>query len=388
MEELNDLTKRLFAEGYTLHNHPDNVIQGDWQNLVYKWDYLKQTIWESPCGICLKAWNYIMSGDTAYDGITYCAENNNELVQCPPIKRAGCKHFNKTLLGCVWHVSDKPYDYENSLEKLDKEYDQRQNKAWVEVTNGAYCQCLGEYDDISGKYTPKYELKNCLHCTNAVCVIRKQQRDLTKVNVFYDVRRTWKHRIGLVINERIEMEKGVKVFGNPVAKTDAEIWMKMYNANLKKFHNKEPLAEIHPKNRDYSFVYFSNMHHTYGDMEDFEFFYEPINFRVEWRESRDLEQDLSDISEGIEVIHASDLVKQKATAKRESKVKRKEAKVKANKKKIISKFKKQLEDGYYFDDETGEKKLIDGGYKAFLVDYLRKHDTNAQQEKTEQLSLF
>ena len=98
------------------------------------------------------------------------------------------------------------------------------------------------------------------------------------------------------------------------------------------------------------------MHHTYGDMEDFEFFYEPINFRVEWRESRDLEQDLSDISEGIEVIHASDLVKQKATAKRESKVKRKEAKVKANKKKIISKFKKQLEDGYYFDDETGEKK--------------------------------
>ena len=80
-------------------------------------------------GICLKAWNYIMSGDTAYDGITYCAENNNELVQCPPIKRAGCKHFNKTLLGCVWHVSDKPYDYENSLEKLDKEYDQRRKQS-------------------------------------------------------------------------------------------------------------------------------------------------------------------------------------------------------------------------------------------------------------------
>ena len=42
-------------------------------------------------------------------------------------------------------------------------------------------------------------------------------------------------------------KKALKCLGNPVAKTDAEIWMKMYNANLKKFRNKEPLAEIHPK---------------------------------------------------------------------------------------------------------------------------------------------
>lgn len=34
--ELNALTQRLYAQGYTRENHPDTVCWGDWQNFSYK----------------------------------------------------------------------------------------------------------------------------------------------------------------------------------------------------------------------------------------------------------------------------------------------------------------------------------------------------------------
>ena len=38
VNEINALTRRLYAEGYTRENHPDTVYWSDFQNLGYKWE--------------------------------------------------------------------------------------------------------------------------------------------------------------------------------------------------------------------------------------------------------------------------------------------------------------------------------------------------------------
>ena len=49
--ELNALTRRLYAQGYTRENHPDTVYWSDWQNFGYKWETMLGFTWETPCGI-------------------------------------------------------------------------------------------------------------------------------------------------------------------------------------------------------------------------------------------------------------------------------------------------------------------------------------------------
>ena len=52
--EINALTKRLYAEGYTRENHPDTVYWSDFQNLGYKWETMLGFTWETPCGLLIQ----------------------------------------------------------------------------------------------------------------------------------------------------------------------------------------------------------------------------------------------------------------------------------------------------------------------------------------------
>ena len=52
--ELNTLTQRLYAQGYTRENHPDTVCWGDWQNFSYKWETMLGFTWETPCGLLVQ----------------------------------------------------------------------------------------------------------------------------------------------------------------------------------------------------------------------------------------------------------------------------------------------------------------------------------------------
>ena len=48
VNEINALTRRLYAEGYTRENHPDTVYWSDFQNLGYKWETMLGFTWETP----------------------------------------------------------------------------------------------------------------------------------------------------------------------------------------------------------------------------------------------------------------------------------------------------------------------------------------------------
>ena len=87
VNEINALTRRLYAEGYTRENHPDTVYWSDFQNLGYKWETMLGFTWETPCGLLIQGESDIgrglACGDAAYQGVWYCPENNNPLLLCP-----------------------------------------------------------------------------------------------------------------------------------------------------------------------------------------------------------------------------------------------------------------------------------------------------------------
>lgn len=335
-EELNDLTRRLYAQGYTRDNFPDTVCWNDWQNFGYKWETMLQFTWETPCGLLIEGGSDVGRGfnigDCWFQNVWYCPENDNPLLRCP-YQRKGCEHVppGLKLIMCPCHQTKKPYNYENSVEKIESEQAKKAHKQYMELTGGAYCACVvGSNGYEGGWYEVKYNVEQCIRqdCKNPVCAIRKQLRNLKKVNIFYDVCRTWITRIGFLEEKKVEVTKGVKLFEHPVAQTDAEIWLKI------KEHAKSPLNNYavieHPKKTmdDRRQEYFSHMHRHYDHRYDyFEFHYEVENIRIARSEQRSLLQDLRDAAEGIEVVHDIDRLKAKAAKKRAAKEYRRELKV-------------------------------------------------------------
>ena len=333
--ELNALTRRFYAQGYTRENHPDTVCWGDWQNFCYKWETMLGFTWETPCGLLIQgesnAGRSVAISQCFYQHVWYCPENDNPLLHCP-YYRKGCQHIPQglKLIMCPCHQTDRPYDYEHSVERITAENAREAHKQYMELTGGACCICVvGSNGYEGGWYEVKYDVEKCIRqgCKNPVCVIRKQPRDLKKVNIFYDVRRTWITRRGFLEEKKVTVTKGLKVFDHPVARTDAEIWLKI------KEHEASPLNNYavieHPKKtlEDRRQEYFSHMHRHYDDQYDyFEFHYKVENIRIARSEQRDLLQDLRDAAEGIEVVHNIDQLKAKAAKKRADKAHRRELK--------------------------------------------------------------
>ncbi len=118
-DNLNDLTRRLYAQGYTRENHPDTVYWSDWQNLGYKWETMLQFTWETPCGLLIQGESdtgrSLACSDCSFQHVWYCPENDNPLLRCP-YRQKGCKHIpsDLPLVMCPCHQTQRPYDYENS----------------------------------------------------------------------------------------------------------------------------------------------------------------------------------------------------------------------------------------------------------------------------------
>ena len=93
-DELNTLTRRLYAQGYTRDHHPDSVYWGDWQNFCYKWETMLQFTWETPCGLLIQGESNVGRDVTVseclYRHIWYCPENDNPLFRCP-YQRKSCE---------------------------------------------------------------------------------------------------------------------------------------------------------------------------------------------------------------------------------------------------------------------------------------------------------
>jgi hypothetical protein len=363
---MNKLTERLLAEGYTKENHPDHVAWSNWKDFEYTHQYLAGTVWETPCGLLKKGINSY--SHMSHMGIDYCPENDNPRFGCPYYDEKPCPHridTNKMWgCNCIYHQTDKSYNYEQSVEKLWDEWNKIQSEAWQKITSEyGYCACM-IWDRPSRQYKPKYDVDNCIHanCQNEICAITKKERNLEKVNIYYDILRVTRYKQGLLDHEIKSLEKGVKKFASPVSRTDAEIWLKL---------NKD---EFEPKrnSQDRSNLHFSQYHGKtgFGEYDWFEFTLIPQNIRIEKREARDLMQDLKDAQEGIEITHASDLIKAKKQAKRDAKIARQEAK----ENKVIKNMKKLL---------NGDDELL----KRFAERELSRKGVIVE-EKPEQLSMF
>lgn len=318
---MNKLTERLLAEGYTKENHPDYVEWSNWKDFEFTRAYLLQTVWETPCGLLKKgisSYNH-----SSYLGVDYCPENNNPRYGCPYYDELSCPHrFDTKLMGwnCQFHLTDKPYNYEQSVEKLWAEWDTLQSVAWGEIMKQfGYCACM-EWDRPGRSYVPRFDVGKCIgmHCKNERCAITKLPRNLEKVNIFYDILRIRHYKSGLFEGTDQTLEKGVKKFDSLVARTDAEIWLRL---------NRE-IFEPKLTRDDRRDLFFCEMHGKTGfdDYDWCEYTVIPQNVRIERRETRDLMQDLQDVREGIEVFHASDIRKAAEQAKRDRRKARTEAK--------------------------------------------------------------
>ena len=263
-------------------------------------------------------------------GIDYCPENDNPLLHCP-YERKDCPHsisgFPVPLCPC--HTTGKRYSFEQSAEKVETERSERQHRQYMEITGGVYCACVvGCNGYEGGRVEVKYDVEQCIHfrCQNPVCVIRKQERDLSRANIFYDVRRTWITRIGFLEEKKVQVTKGERVFPHPVARTDAEIWLEMKKAHFNPLWSSSVIDSPHLTPEDRRQTFFSKMHRRYGEYDYFEFHYDVENIRIAKSEQRDLLQDLRDVADGLEVVHAVDLKKEQAAKKRESRQRRREQK--------------------------------------------------------------
>ena len=339
---MNDLTKRLYAEGWTREHHPGYVYWSDWESFGYQWDFALGLVWKTPCGLFVNG-RSVAAADTSYDGVQYCPENGNPLLYCP-YGRKDCPHIPEGLRGrfpwCPCHLVDVPYDYENSAERAEHDRDHKRHAQYMEITGGQYCACVVDCNGYDGGLVEvKYDVDQCIrcHCRNEFCSIRKQTRNLKKVNIFYDIRRTYITRVGIIEDTRTEITKGVKVFPHPIARTDAEIWLATKRAEHDPIRNKHIITpQLHPEDR--RMEYFSKHHRAWPGYDYFEFHYEVENIRIEARETRDLLQDLRDVADGLTVVHDSDLKAAAKVRKRDAKTDRAEAKERRRRNKAIALF--------------------------------------------------
>lgn len=279
--EQNQLTRDLYAAGYTREDHPSFVYWSDWQNFGYLFEALLKFTWETPCGLLVDGKSDLGRGlacsDASFQGIDYCPENDNPLLRCP-YERKDCPHsisgFPVPLCPC--HTTGKRYSFEQSAEKVETERSERQHRQYMEITGGVYCACVvGCYGYEGGRVEVKYDVEQCIRCRcqNPVCVIRKQERDLSRANIFYDVRRTWITRIGFLEEKKVQVTKGERVFPHPVARTDAEIWLEMKKAHFNPLWSSSVIDSPHLTPEDRRQTFFSKMHRRYGEYDYFEFHY-------------------------------------------------------------------------------------------------------------------
>jgi len=320
---MNELTNRLLAEGYDKDHQPEYAQWTNWNHFEYTVAVLKETIWEAPCGLIKKGCGY---ENGSHLGVTYCPENDNPRFGCPYYDEVPCPHrIDTNLIGwnCIFHQIVRGYDYEISVEKLWDEWDNIKSQAWKTATSDiGYCRCM-TWNRENRKYIARHNVVECIRsgCKNEICAVTKKPRNLQKVNIYYDILRVWRYQKGLLTYEDKKPEKGVRRFPKAFARSDAEIWLKLNGDNDVKFQPK--LTSTDRQERHFSEYHGKN---GFRDYDWFEFSLTVQNIRIEYRERRDLAQDLADIADGIEVVHAGDVTQQKAQEKRNRKLKRQTAK--------------------------------------------------------------
>lgn len=398
---MNELSRKLIDAGYIPEEHKLEFVteehggckrvysefdwSGSWKQFEYSPKFLRHMVFEAPCGL-------LMDGIDSYSymgfmGIDWCPENDNSTHACPH-KKDGCplNHeylrsafgHKRNILQCAFHFSNKAYDYENSTEKAWADYHKIQECKRKEFYSrlkwnpeARFCECIN-WDDEKQNWTARYDPWSCVHgCWNDVCVLTGRRLDEKKGNVFYDAKVIQVCHDGSIWDgeSQISIIKGKKMFKSPKPIAICEAYAKLCKDFI---YDRE-------KNKFHQLLFF----HKDASVE-------VLNVRVEFRESRDLLQDLRDVREGIKITHASDEIKLSAEAKRERRKKYQEAKRARSEKRRVYKWKRLLKDDEYFAKETKENGWTQPELmRQFFERELKKRGIVVEQKPAvEQLSLF
>ncbi len=316
--ELNELTKVILTAGYSPDETPPwcreyNKFYGGW---TYHYKIAYSLVFETPCGLLYK---FNTLGIYSYQGVNWMLENNNPVVCCPKFDNGNCLLKNPllktnnlssssgTIRMCACHLANKPYDYENSLDKAHDLVDQEADSLFEEfklAKSGKVCKHHSTYNRTEKRWRMHFYPLTCGDwCT--YCDVLGKELNRKKGNVFYDLKTTrTKPAEGLFPSETVvHITKGIKFLNETKSLDICAIIAKcgkhlIYNHERSKLH------------RDL--------------FTDKSFAFKILNIRAVRVDKRDMLQDLQDVANGITVNHKSDLLK----VSKEQKRARKQARIK------------------------------------------------------------
>lgn len=385
MKELNKLTQKLLLEGYTKENPPDFVKP--WNKYYGGWEYTTekqgQLVFETPCGLLVKG-SYWNSGYMSFMGIDWTLENNNPVINCP-YSKIGCEFNHKLLRNsehsylrreerglvfCACSITSEEYDYEKSIYKILDDERKRQKELLKDFLkqHPRACEfhCLFNYKKNQWEF--KYNPDICLGMPCQYCTVLGRKLSTKKGNIFYDVKTTTlKKGEGLFPDEYLtEIVKGIRYF-------EKQKNIDLCNQKLKI----EPDCCLQKeKLKHHSALFFAEHHNVYFKLE-------VMNVRAETRETRDIDQDLEDIENGLKVVHNSDLIASNQAVKRENREK-------AQKQRVKKALKLITEKGYGNLERIELNRIIKFKTKGLISqDEINRADAEWQRQKIEvQTSLF
>ena len=325
MGELNKLTQRLFAVGWTKENHPDYVRDWTYQSMFYGgFEYTREKkdsmVFSTPCGLLIKG-SYWNSGSMSYRGIDWTMENDNPTIRCP-YRKVGCR-LNHPLLRdspigggadsimveCACHEVPDAYDYNRSWDIIEAEEQAVQEdlfQMFAKQMNGRVCREQCRFDRKKQQWQQIYDpIRVCARQRCSFCTVLQKELSRSRGNVFYDVKiSTKKSGEGFFPDEYpVRIIKGKKFLEHPASLDICTVIAEQFQSEI-----------IGKEEERYSReLFFAKNHDRYFKLE-------VLNIRAASRERRDAEQDTADEQAGSIVVHKQDMdaaVKAQKRARRE-----------------------------------------------------------------------
>lgn len=357
MKELNKLTQRLFAEGYTKDRHPDYVDDWTYQSEFYGgFEYSRakknSMVFSTPCGLLIQG-SYWNSGIMSYMGVTWSMENDNPTIRCP-YSKVGCALNHEFLrdravgsqVECACHEVTVPYDYNRSWDIIEDEEQAVQEdllKAYKQKMKGRVCREHCRFDSQKQQWRQLYDpIHVCAQRRCSFCSILQKELSRSRGNIFYDVKISTKvSGNGLFPDEYpVQIIKGKKFLEHPASMDICRIIARWFQREIIEREEGHYRREL----------FFAQHHGQYFQMEVF-------NIRAERRETRDEAQDLAEREAGYIVTHNSDQEK----ALREGKRARREERLQATIRRHLTNVTQHGLDGLETSDRIRIDRLIERG---------------------------
>ncbi len=266
--------------------------------------------------------------------------------------------------------------YEGSVEHILKLHDdeiRRQEVSFRLQKNGRVCREHMRFNRDTLEWEMNYDPYYCgsSRCAG-MCPVLGHELDKKKGNVFYDVKISYLRNDlnGTLFEGQVDTRiiKGKKLFDHPVSMDIGKICARLCQDRIREKVRRHYFTQL----------FFSEYHGRY-------FSFEIQNVRAERRESRDLMQDLEDIRNGIQIVHASDMEKRDSENKRERRRQARESAVRRLEKKLLENGYESLEkfsvDRRHADKWLGEERIAE-------LEQMRLEKEKERREQPVQLSLF